>query len=626
MPFIKKYLFPICAAIIALFISFFPVFYPLPRQIGLTVRYDLVITSFVFCTGLCLLWIRKTLPWQILGLGFIASMFVLSLTGLWTSGQSEVYALDGLLPWNDGNSYFSDALRMIAGGTMEAFSSRRPLAPVFFSLTLFFTGLNIQAYQVVMALINAFCCYLAGWEIRKRYNPITAVIFTWLIFLFARRFTGMFLTETVGIPLGILAFILLWRGLLNSHFPSVLIGLFSLSLALNIRAGAFFALVSIAIYLSWFFCNRFKDMLKNILLGLVILLGFVVNWYTFKLVAQPDAMLFSNFADTLYGTVVGGKGWETAGRSHPEIDLLTPDQRANAIYRMAWEEFNREPSLLIVGIFKSWGDLFYISGNSLFGFINGDRQNEMKTSVIIGCLGLYLLCLPGFYHLIRKRHEPLMGLLIAGWLGIFLSVPFAPPNDADRMRAYSATLPFIAILPALGPETIFGWIKIKNTPDEPAIRGKQNWLNTPMLTDLVFILLLAAGGLFLKTNAPGMEKADFTCEAGEEPIISTIANGSYIHAVKNESETENWLPELKESRYIAGLHGLSLAFAKDIETISLPYRISAGINLIDFNPVYLVIPDHVSGFEAGKLKMCARPSDSTLLKSNDFFDIIKIIP
>jgi len=41
-------------------------------------------------------------------------------------------------------------------------------------------------------------------------------------------------------------------------------------------------------------------------------------------------------------------------------------------------------------------------------------------------------------------------LNIAAWAGILLSVPFVPPWDADNMRAYAATLPFVVALPVMG--------------------------------------------------------------------------------------------------------------------------------------------------------------------------------
>ncbi|HWU40616.1 MAG TPA: hypothetical protein VN203_23465, partial [Candidatus Acidoferrum sp.] len=56
----------------------------------------------------------------------------------------------------------------------------------------------------------------------------------------------------------------------------------------------------------------------------------------------------------------------------------------------------------------------------------------------------------GLVVLWRNHRRPLPLLIIAAWAGILFSVPFVPPWDADNMRAYAATIPFVVALPIMG--------------------------------------------------------------------------------------------------------------------------------------------------------------------------------
>jgi len=65
-------------------------------------------------------------------------------------------------------------------------------------------------------------------------------------------------------------------------------------------------------------------------------------------------------------------------------------------------------------------------------------------------IGLHGLLAAGLVVLWRNHRRPLPRLIIAAWAGILLSVPFVPPWDADNMRAYAATIPFVIALPMMG--------------------------------------------------------------------------------------------------------------------------------------------------------------------------------
>ena len=615
--------YTLLAVFITLIGILFPLVVPLPRQIGLSVRYDWI-PALAGGAILFLLWSRKTLPWQILSLGLITLLFVLSLTGLWSSGQSEVYVLNGLIPWNDASHYFTDALRVLAGSSMEAFSTRRPLAPLFFSLLLFFSAGNIQVVQVALALLNALGCFIAGKEIQRQFNSAAAAVFVMILFLFSRRFTGMLMTENLGMPLGCLGFALLWQGARQDKFWPVVVGIVSITLALNARAGAFFVIPLILIGASWIYCRRFRHIPKNIILILALCSGFLINWMAFVLVSPPGAMLFSNFADTLYGAVVGGKGWEQVSLDYPQIEKLPEDQRASAIYSLAWDHFKQQPQLLITGSFNSWKEFLSLSENSVFGFINGERKNEVKLSNLAGSLALYLFSLLGLYFLLKNWNKPFSILALLAWIGVLCSVPFVPPQDATRMRVYAATIPLITLLPALGIYAVWEMIRRKTIHlDLPPLEDVSQ-LSLPMLSNLTLILLVCSAGLVLKALPRESLNQNNNCQPGEEALVFPISQGSYIHVVANETGEQDWLPTLKQNRFVIGVHGISTGYADALGDKKAPFYLMGGINLLNKQSVFLIIPDQAGSVKNGQAALCGVKTNNPTLDSMNFFEVKSI--
>jgi hypothetical protein len=90
-------------------------------------------------------------------------------------------------------------------------------------------------------------------------------------------------------------------------------------------------------------------------------------------------------------------------------------------------------------------------------------------------LGLSALALAGVVLLIRTGGPESTLSLYAG-AGILASVPFAPPWDADLMRAYASTMPFMMVFPAAGAASLLtrvgrGRMPEQSTAPSSAVRG-----------------------------------------------------------------------------------------------------------------------------------------------------------
>lgn len=405
---------------------------------------------------------------------FVLCMAVIVLAGNWQAGVSDGFILGGLLPYSDAQGYYNDALRLLSGRKFSVFSSRRPLFPAFLAGLLAVTDLNLRVALIVLMGISVLAICFSVRDVRRTLGLGSGIFMLLCLFMFYRRYIGTTLTEHLGIAFGCLAFCLLWRGAVAARVGPILGGLFFLSLGLNARAGTFFVLPAIGCWAAWDLRGPNRTVLR--ILGgslTAILLGFAINGLFLKWVALPGAA-YSNFSYPLYGLVFGGN-WRLALQQHPELMTLAPLDQANQVYALAWEQIRTHPLSLVTGCLTAWKAFFVGRSGTWFSFIlylsplwtdaretllaEGLAGLKMRRDVWIlldvAVRELWIIALNGLMVaglLVMKRncHRRLVRLQIAAWAGILLSVPFVPPWDADNMRAYAATLPFVATLPMLG--------------------------------------------------------------------------------------------------------------------------------------------------------------------------------
>ena len=178
----------------------------------------------------------------------------------------------------------------------------------------------------------------------------------------------------------------------------------------------------------------------------------------------------------------------------------------------------------------------------------------MELNQLRPCLaGFYLLLLSGLGlgFCLYKIKEPGYLLLVLGVAGILLSVPFLPPWEADRMRAYAATMPFLAMLPALGVYCVVSRIKLFSFLIAPhAITGPDGL----QLMSILLVVVVVIGPLVTKiVDRPAQYEA-ITCPTGSEAVYMRLPAGSVVHIVNDDSVRQNWLPEVRISDFNQGIH------------------------------------------------------------------------
>ena len=444
------------------------------------------------------------------------------LHGLWQAGISDGSIIGGLLPFSDACGYMDGAKQLLSGERLTHFTSRRPLFPSFLATIFYFSNLNLQTTLIILSLITSTCCYFASYAVYRTHGPITAAIFLTFEMLFYRRFIGTTLTEHLGLALGCLSFASMWRGVYEKNQNLVWIGLVFLTLALNARAGAFFILITIT---GWIIYTHCKDSFRKLIAFFIVSVSliasvFVLNYCLLSSIGSPSSG-FSNFSYTLYGLATGGN-WTQVFNDHPEIRTIQEPEASMMTYRLAMDIIKDKPLSLVWGSMRAWRDYLFLSGN-MMSFVSTyylegagvplsqvffDNPFAFLNRVFYRGIVFIFLLLTFFqlYNSARGIKENNNSFLLFIFAGVFASVPFAPPWDANSMRAYAATLPFTMVIHALGFSTFVSWFFKKNMVS--SLSNQVIKTRYYFITLLVSLFLLFAGPLLVKGRVIPNQRPD----------------------------------------------------------------------------------------------------------------------
>jgi hypothetical protein len=356
----------------------------------------------------------------------------------WITGFSHTTHLYGFLPTSDSATYFHEAYGLIFGDLLHGSSTFRPLGTLYFSSLFWLSNLNLKLSFWIMAYLNLISSLIASNEIRKTNGAIASAIYLIAGLFFLRYFIGTLMTEQLGFLLGNIAFASFWNGIRTKNPRIILLGLFLLSVGLNVRAGAMIILVTIPLWFYIYYIRNKKPFKWIIIILLITFSGFILNYLSLNLFSNREGALFSNFGYTLYGVAVGNKGWSQILIDHPGI---TSEQTL----QLAIQQIMTNPVLFLKGVLNTYMDFFDPKSLWAFSFL---RLYPTYQNVII--LVLFVL---GFSFLFKNRDKPYSKFLIFSLLGILLSVPFAPTRDVGY-RTYTVTNPILVCILIMS----FSWI------------------------------------------------------------------------------------------------------------------------------------------------------------------------
>jgi hypothetical protein len=582
-----------------------------PAAVGLAVQVEGTRILAAFGLGLVLAFWRPNWITSALACTLVCVLFALPLAALWKSGLSSEMLIGGLWPYSDGNGYLYCAGVLAEGDTFRSadatsFCSRRPFFTGTLAGLLALTGHDLRYSLGALVLLTGVACFLAAQEVRASLGAVAAAGFVLALAAFYRRFTGIPLTEHLGLSLGAVAFTALWRSVRASDFRLFLLGLFVLSLALNARAGTFLVLPALVLWGSRWFPGALRLSWRRLAGAMaVVALGFVLNAALVRAIGTPSGM-FSNFSYVLYGVVFGGD-WTLVLKQHPELYGLAQSEVEGRVLALALDGIAVDPSRLVTGALRAWREFlvpwypFQFLGN-----VTVDRV-ELFTR-LLAVLGV-VVCLLGL------RHRT-CSFMLATIIGVLLSVPFVPPWDADIMRVYAATVPLIMAVPALGIAPFAS--RPLAGPAEPssAERGASP-LGLAVLTAGLMGLAIASPLVLVLTRHLPVFPKRIAAEC-PYPTLDIRVPGSMLRVVRDDVAVPRYPVEVREGEFRRGLRvfqAVNAGYAGELASVEAPFVMFTTLGVRPFRAVTVVaspalLPEPKSA-RAPFWRICAEPARSS---------------
>ncbi|MCC7119259.1 MAG: hypothetical protein IT310_12100 [Anaerolineales bacterium] len=558
---------------------------------------------------------------ELLAFVFTLLLFALPLVGLWAYGGTQTSVISGLIQVNDARGYYANALSLINGESFSYFSSRRPLFPSFLAFLLVLTHVNLMATLAILSVITGLACYFLTREFQRTHGTETAVFLLMLVFLYYRLHSGITMSENFGIALGSLGFLILWRGTAHKNLTLLSFGIYTTTLALNARAGAFLILPLLVIFTGWLFRASKKELWKGIVLSsLAIVLGFASGLLLGRIIGRPGSIPFANFSFSLYSLAAGGKSWAYIAEVHPEVLTLKDPELTRRVFQWSFELMREKPFQIVEGALFFWKAIFTDTLYNVFAFVA--KENWVIHPAIKWAL--YLLSLLGIYACFKARKAPTHLLVLICILGVFLSIPLAPPTDSFRMRPYAASMAIINLLPALG----FGYFiqKIKLI-SYPAPTSEQFSLQAPIYFNVALICFMLVPSILIKYAAHPPILTPQACASNSQPIAIYFAQGSYINVLKNKSEFTDGAPNFHIYIFQRNAHGLENAHLISwLETIRPATTMLISVDLLNQRGLWILFPTELLPKENGYVQFCGRFETDPNLANYAIFYADEVIP
>lgn len=479
---------------------------------------------------------------RFLSWAFILSLFALALAGAWASGTTESGILSGVIPMFDSATYYVDALRLLVGDAFTVTSTRRPLFIAFFSVLLFISKHNLlMALGILNLLVGVSCIFLAK-ELKRTHGAGMAASALLILFMYYRFHSGAVRTEALGIALSALGVGLFWRGMSRQTGGQALAGILLTTFAMIARAGAFFSLPLWALWGSWILRPGGKGFSWKFLSGGVVLIGsaFLVNFFITRSFGTQQAIPFGNFSYSLYGLAAGGKSWADVLKQYPGASDAE-------IYQLAFNLIREQPNLIFQGALYNWKLFFSNSNYGLYSFMRGETSASASASywllVGLGCLGIV--------RWLKEPGDRFTGFIGVATAGVLTSVPFLPPTDAFRVRAYAASIVIFGLLPALGVDFLLKRFKVESRAVGQTDLTSPAGLPVFSALFLGFVLCVPflLRGVETLPDLPGEG-----CSPGASSLVVHYDPGTMIHLVPQKDGVLDWAPVFRLGGFRRNLH------------------------------------------------------------------------
>lgn len=456
-------------------------------------------------------------------LGLTMTLVAVSLSYIWSSGFSDNFIIGGLLPYKDGRNYYYGANLLLNGLPMikSGQATERPLFPSFLATILFLTGQNLKVTMGIITQFVGLGIYYSSRQIRYFFGAVASSVFATLLYFYILPFFGYTMSEQLGFLAGCFGFAMISLASQKRSGIDLLLGVVVLLVGISARAGAFFIFPLLALWAGWISREDKRYSFRSAVyaFALFIVLYILVNSIYARLVGIPSGSSFGNFSYAIYGQIRGGIGWHSAIE-----ELGTRDP--NVVYHAAFDYFLQHPTHLLIGFAKSYRDLLQMGGESIFPM--PDVRDWQYIPNLALWLAMLLSMAGGIVYSIKGIGSSIPSLLLAGFVGVFLSIPFLPPEDGGA-RFHAATVPFffaplvigILYIPKAG--LLYSDLDMEDPRDLTHLRFAS--------TTLVGMIMVMPLLIYHLSDKPALPESTIDCSVSQLPFAIRINPMSSIDLI-----------------------------------------------------------------------------------------------
>jgi hypothetical protein len=342
--------------------------------------------------------------------------FLLSLVQVWMGLHHPQFLLSGLFPRSDAFFHLSNAFQLLSTGHFVPFN--RILMPILLASLLSITGYSIWKIQLILTVLIGSCSVLLIIRLSRQFGIVALIIF-WLCILelFRQQAVGLFMSECIGLLLGVLSFAVLLQGMEHNRKPIYLLGIALFTLGMCARPGALLVLPLLCFFAAILISNEKKYYISVLFAFISVCFVMFAHALLVKYLSNGNVSSFDNFAYTLYGIATGGQGFL-------HFKLEYPNASSSELYSIIGDKIVNAPYLLLKGLWHSF-ELFVFEG-SFAWFI--------RNKIISTLFHCSFVC--GVFLLLLHKRERFAHLLLLVSIGTICSSMFLPDGGS---RIYAVT-------------------------------------------------------------------------------------------------------------------------------------------------------------------------------------------
>jgi hypothetical protein len=278
----------------------------------------------------------------------------------------------GEIPWSDGYGYFEGAHQLLANGRFGGFAEQKPMFPALLSVVLWLAHGSLDRALAVTGVILGLASFLAAREIGLRHGLWCALCAFGMLLGLGRGVAPAVVTEPLGMAFGALALAVLISSKASRRPPWFAAGLLLLTLAMQVRPGAQFVLLFLALWMPWHF--RLHRARALGWAAAAIVTGMLLTTVLGRSYGAGESSFYVRPAFFVYGLVRGtneGQAYDDFASRRGEF----PNESgfARFVFAQALAELRQHPATLVASGASGAARVVEKNAKTLAGIVNVTR-------------------------------------------------------------------------------------------------------------------------------------------------------------------------------------------------------------------------------------------------------------